>query len=76
MEFFEFKYFNSIFFAGIGYLFWNCECKKADELIVENRTEIDRSEAERYEFTHESCIFYIFFSNLIVECVAMFEHQS
>ncbi len=31
-----------------------------DELNIENRFEIDRSEAEKYEFIHES---YVFFNN-------------
>ncbi len=39
----------------------NCECKKADEQILENRIEIDLSEAKKYEFTHESCVFFISF---------------
>ncbi len=52
--------FILIFIAGIANLFLFCECKKAGEQIVENRIEIDRSEAEKYEFTHESRIFSFF----------------
>ncbi len=32
-----------------------------DELNIENRIEIDRSEAEKYEFIHESCVFSLLF---------------
>ncbi len=35
--------------------------KKIDELNIENRIEIDRSEAEKYEFINESCVFFITF---------------
>ncbi len=50
-----------IFTVGIANLFSCCECKKIDEQIVENRIEIDRSEAEKYEFIHESCVFSLLF---------------
>ncbi len=33
------------------------KAKKVDEDIVANGIEIDGSEAEKYEFIHESCIF-------------------
>ncbi len=32
-----------------------------DELNIENRIEIDRSEAEKYEFINESCVFSLLF---------------
>ncbi len=32
-----------------------------DKLNIENRIEIDRSEAEKYEFIHELCIFSLLF---------------
>ncbi len=32
-----------------------------DELNIENRIQIDRSEAEKYEFIHESCVFSLLF---------------
>ncbi len=35
------------------------------ELNIENRIEIDRSEAEKYAFIHESCVFSLLFSILI-----------
>ncbi len=50
-----------IFIAGIANPFSNCECKKADEQIVQIHTEIDHSEAEKYKFTHGSCIFLFLF---------------
>ncbi len=50
-----------IFIPRIAYLFQNGICQNADEQIVENRIEIDRSEAEKYEFIHESCVFFITF---------------
>ncbi len=37
------------------------DAKKVNEQIVENRIEIDRSEAENYGFIHESCVFFITF---------------
>ncbi len=37
------------------------DCNKIEELNIENRLEIDRSEAEEYEFIHESCVFFITF---------------
>ncbi len=45
----------------IANLFWVCRCKNADEQIVENRIEIDLSEAEKYEFIHKSGVFFITF---------------
>ncbi len=43
-----------------------CECEKIDEQIIENRIVIDCSEAEKYEFNQELCVFFhYFFSNLI-----------
>ncbi len=50
-----------IFIVGIVNLLLLCECKKIDELTFENRIEIDRSEAEKYEFIHESCGFSLLF---------------
>ncbi len=35
--------------------------KKIDEQNVENRTGIDRSGAEKYEFIHEASVFFITF---------------
>ncbi len=35
--------------------------KKIGELTIENRIEIDRSEAEKYEFIHESGVSFITF---------------
>ncbi len=35
--------------------------QKIDELNIENRIEISRSEAENYEFIHESCVFSLLF---------------
>ncbi len=49
-----------IFIAGIANLFYNFEWKKVDEQTVENRIEVYRSEAEKYEFTHKSFLFFIF----------------
>ncbi len=46
-----------IFTIGIANLFDACECRKIDEPNIENRIVIDRSEAEKYEFIHESCVF-------------------
>ncbi len=46
-----------IFVVGIVNLIKFCECNKIDELNIENRIEIDRSEAEKFEFIHESCVF-------------------
>ncbi len=43
-----------------------------DELNIENRIEIDRSEAEKYEFIHQSCVFSLLFSNLIIKHVDIF----
>ncbi len=43
----------------ISYHFVNA--KKIDELSIENRIEIDRSEAKKYEFIHESCVFSLLF---------------
>ncbi len=48
-------------FVGIANLIWFCECNKIDELNIENRIEIDRSEAKKYEYIHESCVFSFFF---------------
>ncbi len=42
-------------------LFQNCKWKKTDDPIVESCIEIDRLEAEKCEFTHESCTFSISF---------------
>ncbi len=50
-----------IFTVGIANLFSFCECKTIDELDVENRFPIDRSEAEKYEVIHESCVFSLLF---------------
>ncbi len=50
--------------VGIAHLFYVSECKKIDEQIVENRIDIDRSEAEKYEFVHEAFVFLLLFSNL------------
>ncbi len=38
--------------------------QNADEQIVETHIEIDRSEAEKYEFTRESSVFSILFFQL------------
>ncbi len=57
MEFFEFKYFDSDFYRWNRKSHMFCECNKIDERNIENRIEIDRSEAEKYEFIHESCVF-------------------
>ncbi len=60
MAFFEFNYSAMrIFIAWIANLFWNCECKKANEQIVENRIESDSSEAGKFKFTQESRVFFI-----------------
>ncbi len=62
MEYFEFKYFYLAFYHW-NYLFENCEYKKADEQIVENRIKIDVSEAKKYELTNSSIVvFHLFFS--------------
>ncbi len=62
MEFFEFKYYYSdIYYWNRKSHIYICECKKINELNVENRVEIDRSEAEEYEFIHESCVFSLLF---------------
>ncbi len=53
--------FIRMFTAGIVNLVLYCECKKADEQIFDNRIESDRSEAEKYEFTHEFFFFSIYF---------------
>ncbi len=50
-----------IFIVGIANLILICEFNKIDELNIENRIEIDRSEAEKYEFIHESCAFSLLF---------------
>ncbi len=50
-----------LFFFEIANLIQVCWCKKFDEQIVENRIEIDRSKAEKYEVIHESCVFFITF---------------
>ncbi len=62
----KWKFFNStisirMFIVGIANLFKVCECKKIDDLYIENRIEIDRSEAEKYKFIRESCVFSILF---------------
>ncbi len=62
----EFFFLNSnisirIFTIGIANLFYVCECRKIDEPNSENRILIDRSEAEKYEFIHESFVFFITF---------------
>ncbi len=60
-------FFNSnisiwILVTGIANLFFICECrKKIDEPNSENRIEIDRLEAEKYEFIHELCLFTLLF---------------
>ncbi len=46
-----------MFTVGIANLFSFRECKKIYELNIENRIEIDRSEAEKYEFINESYFF-------------------
>ncbi len=38
----------------------------ADEEIINDRSEIDRSEAGKYEFIHGSCIFSLLLSNIIL----------
>ncbi len=53
--------FIQIFIVEIANLIWVCSGKKVDEQIVENRIEIDRLEAEKNEFIHESCAFFITF---------------
>ncbi len=50
-----------IFIVRIANFFSICECKKVDEQGIENCIEIDRSEAEKYQFIHESCVFFITF---------------
>ncbi len=42
-------------------LFYVCDGKKIDEQNIENRIVIDRSEAEKFEIIHESCIFSLHF---------------
>ncbi len=46
-----------IYNVGISNLFSVCECKKIDKRNIENRIVNDSSEAEKYEFIHESCVF-------------------
>ncbi len=48
-------------FVEIVNLSRDCQYKNVNEQIVENRIEIDHSEAEIYEFIHESCVFFITF---------------
>ncbi len=43
----------------IADLVWVCQCENVDGQIVENRIEIDRSEAEKYEIIRESWIVFI-----------------
>ncbi len=47
--------------VAIADLFQVCQCKNVDEQLVVNRIEVDRSEAEKYEFIQESCVFSITF---------------
>ncbi len=47
--------------AGIANLFLGCDDKKIDEQNIENRIVIDRSEAEKFEFIHESCVYSLLF---------------
>ncbi len=60
-DFLNSNMFIRIFIVEIAHLIYVCWCEKANEQIVENRIEIDRSEAERYEFVHESWVFFITF---------------
>ncbi len=50
-----------IFIVGIANRLYFGEYKEIAELNIENRIEIDRSEAEKYEFIDESCVFFITF---------------
>ncbi len=50
-----------IFTIVIATRFLVCECRNIDEQNIGNRIVIDRSEAEKYEFIHESCVFFITF---------------
>ncbi len=59
--------FIRIFIVKIANLILVCLCNKIDEQIVGYRIKIERSETEKYEFIHESCVFFItFFSNQII----------
>ncbi len=54
--------------------------KKMDELNMGNHIEIDRSEAEKYEFIHESCVFFItlfqpYITNLILSTLLAFDYD-
>ncbi len=76
--FWEFKHFYSDYIIGIVNQLYLCECKKVDEQIIENRIEIDRSEAEKSEYIHESCIFSSLFPTyeVVPRLVIKIEYHS
>ncbi len=47
--------------VGIENLFQFCECQTIDELNIGNHIQTERSEAEKYEFIQESCVFSLLF---------------
>ncbi len=48
-----------------------------DELNIENRIESDRSETEKYEFIHGSCVFsLLFFQPNTIRVVLEFPHTA
>ncbi len=55
------NFYILIFIVGIAKIFLFWDYKKVNEQVMENCIEMDRSEAEKYEFIHVPCVFFITF---------------